>query len=198
MISYIKGALTYKSPTYVIVETGGIGYLINISLTTYSKIETLENVKLLTQFLVREDSQTLYGFNDAVERSLFNLLISVSGVGASTAMIMLSAMTPDELKSAIIGENILILKKIKGIGEKTAKRIILDLKDKILKDGGDITPLTATSSANNMAREEALKALVTLGFNRIAVQKALNKILKDEPTAPVEILIKKALKLLSS
>ena len=196
MISYIKGEITYKSPTYVLVETGGIGYHINISLTTYSKIESLEKVKLLTYFLVKEDSQTLYGFDSASERQLFTRLISVSGVGSSTAMIMLSAMTPAELRSSIIGENILALKKIKGIGDRTAKRIILDLKDKLMKESGD-EPLLI-QPASNTAREEALKALVTLGFMKIKVQKALNKILKADPTiSKVEVLIKKALKLLS-
>ena len=162
MISYIKGEITYKSPTYVLVETSGIGYHINISLTTYSKIESLEKVKLLTYFLVKEDSQTLYGFESASERQLFTRLISVSGVGSSTAMIMLSAMTPEELRASIIGENILALKKIKGIGDRTAKRIILDLKDKLMKESGD-QPLLI-QPASNTAREEALKALVTLGF----------------------------------
>jgi len=196
MISYIKGEITYKSPTYILVETGGIGYHINISLTTYSKIESLEKVKLLTYFLVKEDSQTLYGFESASERQLFTRLISVSGVGSSTAMIMLSALTPAELRAAIIGENILALKKIKGIGDRTAKRIILDLKDKLMKESGD-QPLLI-QPASNTAREEALKALVTLGFMKIKVQKALNKILKADPTInKVEVLIKKALKLLS-
>ena len=196
MISYIKGEITYKSPTYVLVETGGIGYHVNISLTTYSKIESLEKVKLLTYFLVKEDSQTLYGFESGTERQLFTRLISVSGVGSSTAMIMLSALTPAELRSAIIGENILVLKKIKGIGDRTAKRIILDLKDKLMKESGD-QPLLI-QPASNTAREEALKALVTLGFMKIKVQKVLNKILKEDPTiSKVEVLIKKALKLLS-
>ncbi len=197
MISYIKGEITYKSPTYVLVETGGIGYHINISLTTYSKIQSLEKVKLLTYFLVKEDSQTLYGFESGTERQLFTRLISVSGVGSSTAMIMLSALTPAELRAAIIGENILALKKIKGIGDKTAKRIVLDLKDKLMKESGD-DPLLLIQPASNTAREEALKALVTLGFMKIKVQKALNRILKEDPTvSKVEVLIKKALKLLS-
>jgi Holliday junction DNA helicase RuvA len=197
MISYIKGEITYKSPTYLLVETGGIGYHINISLTTYSKIQSLEKVKLLTYFLVKEDSQTLYGFESGTERQLFTRLISVSGVGSSTAMIMLSAMSPEELRAAIIGENILALKKIKGIGDRTAKRIILDLKDKLMKESGD-EPLLLIQPASNTAREEALKALVTLGFMKIKVQKALNKILKMDPTiTKVEVLIKRALKLLS-
>ena len=196
MISYIKGAITVKTPTYVIVEAGGLGYHINISLNTYAKIEKLENVKLLTHFIVREDSQTLYGFEDGIERSLFSLLISVSGVGPNTAIVMLSTMTADELKSAIISENTLALKKIKGIGEKTAKRIIIDLKDKIVKESGD-TPLTLLPT-NNTYRDEALQALVTLGFNKMQVQKVLNKIIKTEPSInSVEKLIKKALQYLS-
>ncbi len=196
MISYIKGAIAVKSPTYVIVETGGIGYHINISLTTYAKIEKLEQVKLLTHFIVKEDSQTLYGFESGVERSLFVQLISVSGVGPNTAMVMLSTLSSDELKSAIIGENIVALKKIKGIGDRTAKRIILDLKDKIVKSSGD-EPLTLLP-ANNTVREEALQALVTLGFNKIKIQKVLNKLQKQSPEInTVEKLIKKALRFLS-
>lgn len=196
MISYIKGEITVKTPTYVILETGGIGYHINISLNTYAQIEKLERTKLLTHFIVREDSQTLYGFENGNERQLFGLLISVSGVGPNTAMVMLSTLTPDELKAAIIGENILTLKKIKGIGEKTAKRIIIDLKDKVVKENGD-APLTLLPSGN-IHREEALQALVTLGFNKMQVQKALNKLIKMETDIDsVEKLIKKALRLLS-
>jgi Holliday junction DNA helicase RuvA len=196
MISYIKGAIAVKSPTYVVIEAGGLGYKVNISLNTYTQIEKLEKVKLLTQFIVKEDSQTLYGFENAGERSLFNHLISVSGVGPNTAMIMLSSMSPDEIKSAIIGENIAMLKKIKGIGDRTAKRIVLDLKDKIVKESGD-APLTLLPQ-NNTLRDEALQALTTLGFNKIQAQKALNKILKESPeTNSVEKLIKKALKFLS-
>ena len=196
MISYIKGEITLKTPTYVILETGGIGYHINISLNTYAQIEKLERVKLLTHFIVREDSQTLYGFENGSERKLFALLISVSGVGPNTAIVMLSTMTPDELKAAIIGENIIALKKIKGIGEKTAKRIIIDLKDKVVKENGD-APLTLLPTGN-AHREEALQALVTLGFNKMQVQKALNKLIKMETDIDsVEKLIKKALRLLS-
>ncbi len=196
MISYIKGNIAIKSPTYVIIETGGLGYHVNISLNTYAKIEKLEQVKLLTQFIVKEDSQTLYGFENGAERSLFRLLISVSGVGPNTAMVMLSTLTPDELKSAIIGENIVALKRIKGIGDRTAKRIVLDLKDKVVKESGD-APLTLLPQSNTI-RDEALQALTTLGFNKIQAQKALNKILREEPqTNSVEKLIKKALKFLS-
>lgn len=197
MITYIKGLLTYKTPTFIVVETGGIGYHINISLNTYIQIEKLESVKILTQQIIREDSHTLYGFADEAERTLFLQLISVSGVGPSTAQLVLSAMNPEEIRSAIISENVVLLSKVKGIGPKTAKRIILDLKDKLVKDGGLEVPLTILPQ-NNTIREEALSALVALGFNRIEVQKALNKLLKEQPTIHnVEELIKLALKQLS-
>ena len=180
MIHYIKGEITFKSPTFIVVETGGIGYKVNISLYTYAKIEKLERVKILTTFLVKEDSQTLFGFADDTERQLFSQLLSVSGVGPSTTQVMLSSMEPDEIKSAIIGEDVNAFKKVKGVGPKTAKRIILDLKDKILKEGGDISNMTPASAADNTMRNEALMALVGLGFSKIPAQKALNKILKEQ------------------
>ena len=180
MIHYIKGEITFKSPTFIVVETGGIGYKVNISLHTYAKIEKLERVKILTTFLVKEDSQTLFGFADDAERQLFSLLLSVSGVGPSTTQVMLSSMPPDEIKSAIIGEDVSAFKKVKGVGPKTAKRIILDLKDKILKEGGDVMNLTPASATDNTMRNEALLALVGLGFAKISAQKALNKILKEQ------------------
>lgn len=179
MIHYIKGEITFKSPTYIIVETGGIGYKVFVSLNTYAQIEKLERVKILTHFLVKEDSQTLYGFAEDAERQLFVQLLSVSGVGPATTQIMLSSMTADEIKSAIVGEDVNAFKKVKGVGPKTAKRIILDLKDKILKDGGDTPTLNLASPVDNTMRNEALMALVNLGFSKIPVQKALNKILKE-------------------
>ena len=195
MIAYIKGEITFKTPTYVLVEANGIGYHINISLQTYSQIEKLERVKLLTHFYVKEDQQTLYGFADNVEKQLFIHLISVSGVGPSTARLMLSGMSTDELRSAIIGENDAAFKKVKGIGPKTAKRLILDLKDKLIKDSGEdgITSPTATPASNTL-RQEALSALVALGYVKIQAQKALNKILQSQPQIEsVEKLIKLAL-----
>jgi Holliday junction DNA helicase RuvA len=196
MITYIKGVITFKTPTFIIVETGGIGYHVNISLNTYVQIEKLEQIKILTYLQVKEDSHTLYGFADDPERHLFILLISVSGIGANTARIILSSMNPDEVKSAILSENVAAFKQAKGVGPKTAKRVILDLKDKVLKESGD-TPLTFTPQ-DNRSREEALSALVALGFARIQVQKALNKILKEQPNVTsVEELIKLALKQLS-
>jgi Holliday junction DNA helicase RuvA len=196
MIAYLKGEITFKSPTYILVEAGGIGYHVNVSLYTYSQIEKLERVKILTHLHIKEDSHTLYGFAEDAERSLFVHLISVSGIGPSTAQILLSSLNPEEVRAAIVGENVAAFKQVKGIGPKTAKRIILDLKDKMLKDSGD-TPLTILPQDNTM-REEALSALVALGFARIQVQKALNKVLKENPTADsVEHLIKLALKQLS-
>jgi len=195
MIAYIKGNITLKTPTYVYVETAGVGYQINISLHTYAKIEKSENVKLFTHFHVKEDSQTLYGFADDAERSLFVLLISVSGIGPSTAQVVLSSLNPDEVKSAIVSENVDAFKKVKGIGPKTAKRVILDLKDKILKAGGGELNLPVTAAVDNTIRTEAIGALQALGFNKIMVQKALNKILREQPNInTVEALIKEALK----
>jgi len=197
MISYIKGTISFKNPTFILVEAGGIGYHVNISLNTYARIEKLENIKILTHLLVREDSHTLYGFADDAERTMFVHLISVSGVGPTTAQIVLSSLTTEDLRSAIIGENVALFQKVKGIGPKTAKRIILDLKDKMLKDGGD-TSLTLLTPQDNTMREEALSALSALGFNRIAVQKTLNQILRDHPgVGTVEELIKLALKQMS-
>ncbi len=196
MITYIKGVITFKTPTFIIVETGGIGYHINISLNTYVQIEKLEQVKILTHLQIKEDSHTLYGFADDSERHLFVQLISVSGIGPNTARIVLSSMNPDEVKAAILSENVVAFKQVKGVGPKTAKRIILDLKDKVLKESGD-APLTF-SPQDNRSRDEALSALVALGFARIQVQKALNKILKEQPNVTnVEELIKLALKQLS-
>ena len=178
------------------VEAGGIGYHINISLYTYALVEKLESVKILTHLHIKEDSHTLYGFAEASERSLFAQLISVSGIGPSTAQLMLSAMNPGEMRAAIIGEDVNTLKKIKGVGPKTAKRIILDLKDKLLKDAGDDLP--SLLPQDNTLRDEALSALIALGFNRIKAQKALNKVLKEQQGVnSVEELIKLGLKEMS-
>lgn len=196
MITYIKGAISHKNPTFIIVETGGIGYHINISLHTYSQIEKLEHVKILTYLHIKEDAHTLYGFANEAERSLFVLLISVSGIGPNTARVLLSSLNPDEARAAIIGEDEHAFKKVKGVGPKTAKRIIIDLKDKILKESGDAPLIVA--KVDNTIRDEALSALVSLGFSRIPVQKTLNKILKEQSDIKnVEDLIKVALKQLS-
>lgn len=196
MIAYIKGEITYKSPTYILVEAGGIGYHVNISLNTYAQIEKLEKVQILTHLQVKEDSHTLYGFAKEAERSMFVLLISVSGIGPNTARVLLSSMKVEEARMAIMSENVAAFNKVKGIGPKTAKRIILDLKDKVIKESGD-TPMSI-SPVNNTIREEALSALIALQFPKIKVQKVLNKILQQQPNInSVEEMIKLALKNLS-
>jgi Holliday junction DNA helicase RuvA len=197
MITYIKGVLTFKNPTFVVIEAGGIGYHVNISLHTYAQIEKAEEVRLLTHLQVKEDSHTLYGFAEATERQLFRMLISVSGIGPATAQIALSSLSPDQLRAAIIAEDLATFKSVKGVGPKTAKRIILDLKDKVLKDSGE-TPILATAQDNTM-REEALSALLALGFGRSQVQRVLNRILREQGNvASAEILIKHALREISS
>lgn len=197
MISYLKGPITHKNPSFILVEAGGVGYHVNISLYTYTKIEKLETVKILTHYYVKEDGQTLYGFAEEQERRLFQLLISVSGVGPSTALIVLSSMNPEELRAAIIGEQVAMIKSVKGIGPKTAQRIILDLKDKMVKESGESSILISPQS--NTMREEALSALVNLGFPRPSVQRALNRVLEKDPNTPTsEQLIKLALRELSS
>jgi len=196
MIYSIEGRMVEKTPTYVVVEAGGIGYQLFISLNTYSQIESLERVKLLTHFHVKEDSQTLYGFAEEAERKLFGLLISVSGIGPSTAQIVLSSMNALEIRRAIVGEDAQAFNRVKGIGPKTAKRIILDLKDKVLKDTGE--EVAAQLPQDNTIREEALSALLTLGYNRSSIQKTLNKILQAQPEVQtVEQLIRAALQQLS-
>ena len=196
MIAYLKGEITYKSPTTLIVETGGVGYHVNISLNTYSQIAGLEKVQMLIHTHMTDDAHTLYGFVDEAERSLFRHLISVSGVGPNSARVILSGMDPDETRSAIIAENVAAFQRIKGIGPKTAKRVILDLKDKMIKDSGADTVLV--HSQGNTTREEALSALVALGFNTSQVQKALSRVKTEHPgTGTVEELIKLALKQLS-
>lgn len=193
MIAYIKGAITIKTPEYVVIEANGIGYQIFVSKATYAQIEKLEETKLLTYFHVKEDMQSLYGFFENSEKKLFVYLISVSGIGPNTAKNMLSSMSVKDLKTAIIGENVAAFKTVKGIGPKTAKRIILDLKDKIVKDSGDSG--LSIPTVNNTLRQEALSALVALKFNKIHAQKALNKTLQENPSIKdVETLIKKSFK----
>ncbi len=197
MIDFIKGQIAYKNPAFLIIETsGGVGYRLNISLNTYAKIEKEETVRLLTHVQIREDAHVLFGFAEESERQLFQMLISVSGVGPATAQVLLSGMNADEVRSAILGENEAAFNKVKGIGPKTAKRIILDLKDKVMKDGGESMNLNL-SGGNSTMRDEALSALMSLGFQRIAVQKVLNKILLEKAAATVEELIKTAIRQLT-
>ena len=197
MITYVKGPIAHKNPSFVVIEAGGLGYHVNISLATYTKIEKEESVKLLTHFHVKEDQQTLFGFADEPERALFRMLIGVSGVGPATALVVLSSMNPEEFRSAILGEDVASIRKVKGIGPKTAKRIILDLKDKMMKDG--LGAPTMLAPADNTQRAEALSALVNLGFARPGVQRALNRIFAANPSpGSAEQIIKLALRELSS
>jgi Holliday junction DNA helicase RuvA len=196
MIAYLSGKITFKSPTHVFVETGGIGYMVKISLNTYAVIQDLQNCVLHTSMVVRNDGQNLagfdlYGFFEESEKELFEKLISVSGVGAATARMMLSTFKPDEIKNAIITENEAMIQSIKGIGPKSAKRIILELKDKVGKAAAGFTLPVA---ANNTLKEEALSALVALGFNKQAADKALLKMLSTRSDWTVEGLIKEGLK----
>jgi Holliday junction DNA helicase RuvA len=191
MIDYIKGAITRITPTFITLETGGIGYLINISITTFSQLEGKNEFKVLIHEVIREDSHQLFGFAESEERDIFRLLISVTGVGANTARMMLSSLTPGEIERAIIGSDVNILKSVKGIGLKTAQRIIVDLKDKLGKQAGTGEIFAI---ADNTKREEALSALVMLGFAKSAVSKILDKIVRDEKNLTVEDMIKRALK----
>jgi holliday junction DNA helicase RuvA len=191
MIAQIKGRLIEKTPTYVIVDCGGVGYQLNISLNTFSKIGDTELCMLFTHFVVREDAQLLYGFKEKSERELFRLLISVSGVGSSTAMVILSSLSPNDTKQAIITSDVITLKSVKGIGAKTAERIIIDLRDKIAKvDGVD----SISVSSDNTIKEEALTALVMLGFSKNSAEKALIKIITSGEDFTLETLIKRTLK----
>ena len=191
MITQIRGRLVEKTPTYVVVDCAGVGYLLHVSLQTFSSLPTDENIRLFTHLSIREDAHTLYGFITKTEREVFKLLISVSGVGPSIARTMLSSMSSEEVQNAIASENVALIQSVKGIGAKTAQRVIVDLKDKILKTF-DIDEVSLSS--NNTNKEEALSALEVLGFNRRQSEKVITAILKDTPNETVELLIKKALK----
>jgi len=191
MITYIKGKLIEKNPTYAVIESAGIGHFIHISLNTFSKIPDEELVQLYTHFQVREDAHSLYGFFTQTEREVFRLLISVSGVGASTARVMLSSMTPQEIQQGIASDNVALIQSVKGIGAKTAQRIIIDLRDKILKTY-DMETISSTTS--NTTKDEALSALDVLGFSRKQTERVIDMILRDHTNLDVENLIKLALK----
>jgi len=193
MIAFIRGNFVHKSPATVHVDVAGVGYEVNISLHTYSKIQDQESGMLLTHLLVREDAHILYGFFDAAEKEMFLLLLGVSGVGASTARVMLSYMKPEELSRAIVQGNAKQLEAIKGIGKKTAERIVLELRDKLAKQPVDAN---ISSWKGNTLGADALNALIALGINRQAADTAIQKVLKQEPDADVEALIKKALQTL--
>lgn len=191
MIAHIQGRLTEKTPTYVVIDCNGVGYHILISLNTFSLLSDGEQCKLLTHLAVREDAHLLYGFKEESERTLFRLLITVSGVGSSTALMILSALSPNETRQAILSNDINALKGVKGIGAKTAQRIVIDLKDKLAKDSLESD---FSFGIDNTVKEEALSALVMLGFNKIQADKSIGKILKATPDLTVEELIKQVLK----
>jgi len=196
MITYIKGTLVEKNPAYVVVETaGGVAYEINISLATFSQLKETDNVKLLTHYVIKEDAHQLFGFFTEEERSVFRLLITVNGIGVNTARLILSSLSTEELTNAIATENVRVIQGVKGIGLKTAQRVIIDLKDKIGKAASLNIEKIAISYNNN--RGEALSALVSLGFAKNAADSALEKIIRAEGTQlSIEELIKRALKIL--
>jgi holliday junction DNA helicase RuvA len=191
MINFLKGRLVEKTPTYVVIECNGVGYTVNISLYTFSKISDSELLKLETHLVVREDAHTLYGFFDKTEREIFKLLISVSGVGPSTARTMLSSMTPKQIQEAIASSDVVTIQSAKGIGAKTAQRILLDLKDKIMKT---FALSEDFEIPNNTIKDEALSALEVLGYSRRQSEKAIQKIILENPDVSLENIIKSALK----
>jgi Holliday junction DNA helicase RuvA len=191
MINHIQGKLVEKNPTDVVIDCNGVGYLLNISLHTFSQIPDREQLKLFAYLLVREDSHTLYGFSSLAEREIFKLLISVSGIGANTARMMLSSLSPQQVKEGIALGDVALIQSVKGIGAKTAARVILDLKDKVLKVY-DIDEVSVNK--NNTSKDEALSALEVLGFAKKQAERVIDKIVTQQPEASVETLIKEALK----
>jgi Holliday junction DNA helicase RuvA len=191
MITHIRGKLVEKNPTFAVIETNGVGYWLNISLNTYSQLPDNEFVILYTHLSIKEDAHTLYGFINKTEREIFRLLISVSGVGPSIARTMLSSMTTDEIQQAIASNNVSVIQSVKGIGVKTAQRVLVDLRDKISKTYA-IDEVYVSQS--NTIKNEALSALEVLGFNKKQVEKVVDKILLEDKNLSVEVLIKNALK----
>jgi Holliday junction DNA helicase RuvA len=191
MIAHLQGKLVEKSPTHIVIDCGGVGYYINISLHTYSLLPNTDFVKVFTHLQIKEDAHTLYGFIEKSEREIFRLLLSVSGIGASIARTMLSSLDPRQITNAIASGDVATIQTIKGIGNKTAQRVILDLKEKVVKLY-DLDELSVSQSNTN--KDEALSALEVLGFVRKTCEKIIEKIVLAEPDATVETIIKKALK----
>jgi Holliday junction DNA helicase RuvA len=191
MITHIQGKLVEKKPTDVVIDCNGVGYQLHISLHTFSLLPESENVKLFSHLVVKEDAHTLYGFADQFEREIFRMLISVSGVGAGTARTMLSSLSPNQIKEAIASNNIAVIQSVKGIGTKTAQRVVIDLKDKVVKVFELDNVLQISSNTN---KDEALSALETLGFSKKQVEKVCAEIVAEKPDATVETIIKLALK----
>ena len=191
MIHHLRGKLVEKNPTHIIIECGGVGYFVNISLNTFSKLPEQENISLFTHLQIKEDSHTLYGFVEKSEREIFRLLLSVSGIGSSIARTMLSSMSPSQVRDAIANGDVPAIQAVKGIGAKTAQLVILDLRDKVLKVY-DIDELSLT--ANNTNKDEALSALEVLGFARKQAERVVDKVLSQDSSLSVENIIKLALK----
>ncbi|WP_147678303.1 Holliday junction branch migration protein RuvA [Algibacter pacificus] len=191
MITHIQGKLVEKNPTHVVIDCNGVGYMLNISLHTFSQIPDAESLKLYTHLQIKEDAHTLYGFSSVAEREIFRLLLSVSGIGANIARTMLSSLTPKQIREGIATGDVALIQSVKGIGVKTAQRVILDLKDKILKIY-DIDEVSV--SKDNTNKNEALSALEVLGFVKKQAERVVDKIVVAEPDATVESIIKQALK----
>lgn len=193
MYAFVRGTVTEKKPAFIIIECNGIGFLINITLNTFAAIGNAESVKLYTHEQILDDAHNLFGFFTEKERDLFELLISVSGVGCNTARLILSSLTVSELCNAIANDDARTIQSVKGVGAKTSQRIVIDLKDKVSKIE---IPDEIITVSNNTIKSEALSALMTLGFNKNATEKALDKLLKQTPDTTVEVLIREALKIL--
>lgn len=195
MIAFLKGRLVHKDPTFVVIDVGGVGYHVTISLATYADIKDQENILLYTHLAIREDAHILFGFSKEAEKKLFQQLISVNGVGPGTAIVMLSFMNSAELKNAIVQENAAALQSIKGIGGKTAQRVIIELKDKLKKERWEDAQPAVFGAAHNTLRNEALSALLTLGLPKAAAEKSVDTVLKKSGnTITLEDLVKQALK----
>jgi holliday junction DNA helicase RuvA len=195
MIAFLKGRLVHKDPTHVIIDVAGVGYHVNISLATFADVKDQENILLYTHLAIREDAHVLFGFSKEGEKKLFQQLISVNGVGPSTAIVMLSYMNSTELKNAIVQENATALQSIKGIGGKTAQRVIIELKDKLKKESWEESQPPVLLSGHNTLRKEALSALATLGLPKAAAEKSVDTVLKKSGnTITLEDLVKQALK----
>ena len=197
MYDYLRGAIAELTPTYAVVECGGVGYIVAISLQTYTALEGREEALVYVHYVVREDTQQLYGFAERTERDLFRLLIGVSGVGGGTARMILSTYTPSELSTIISTENAVLLKNVKGLGLKTAQKIIVDLRDKVaaVVAGGALSAdATAPVAVASEVYTEAVAALGMLGFGKAASEKVVKRVLKENPSAEVEVVIRLALK----
>lgn len=193
MYAYFEGEFEVITPTHVIVDVGGVGYFMHISLNTYALVKDLKKGRLYASLQIRDDAHLLYGFAEEEERRLFEHLISVSGIGPATGRIILSSLTPDEIHSAIATGNVAVLKTIKGIGPKTAQRVILELQDKLSKEAPSTSASLASAGTHNV-QEEAAGALVLLGFQKAQIDKCLGSIVREQPGLRVEALIKEALK----